>query len=325
MKTRWFVIGAGLIGGVGLALTWVSLRAELRAVVKERENFAQSDRALAKERTFFERRVVEVQGDLGERKRVMLATQSAADRARANVGPFVAKLKTEHAGRALVVRPPPPPAVTGGAAFFPELMSDPEYNALYAQRARHLLQITRAADFRKLGVPEETVSKAIALLADEQAATMDLQNLGGGALGKDFSKLWDQIHRETAEQLQALLGAPTYQRYLAQDESANVMQRMGADRLERRLSYSVEPLTPAQVTQLVAYETSLGDPRKVQQAEWERTREARKNGVIPVDEARLAFYHSVLTPTQMAAVEGLHRESEASLKRSLLPRPPEGK
>lgn len=325
MKSRLIIIVAGLLGSVVLAVTWVNLRAELRAAARAQEDLAQSERALLRERTSCERRVVAVQGDLVERKRVMLATQSAADRARANVGPFVAQLKAEHAGRAPVVRPPPPPAVTGGGAFFPELMSDPEYNALYAQRARHLLQVTHGADFRKLGVPEEKVAKAIALLADEQAATMDLQNLGGGALGKDFSELWEQIHRETGEQLQSLLGAETYRRYLEQDESVNVMHRMGADRLEQRLSYSSEPLTSGQVAQMVAYEASLGDPRKVQQAEWERTREARKNGVIPVDEARLAFYRSVLTPAQMAAVEELHGEAEASLKRSLLPREPEKK
>ncbi|WP_415910301.1 hypothetical protein [Oleiharenicola sp. Vm1] len=326
MKTRLMIIGCGLIAGLVLALTWVSLRAEMRALVSERENFAQSDRALVKEHASFQRRVVEVQGDLAERKRVMLATQSAADRARANIGSYVARLKAEHAGRAPVVRPPPPPTVTGGGAYFPELMSDPEYNALYAQSVRLSLKSYQGGALRKLGLPDDVMEKAIDLLAEEQASLMDLHNLAGSnplqpSNSKEIQQMRKQLAQETQAQLKTLLGEEGYARYKDETEGSAAQRQYATQPLERRLSYSEEPLSAEQKARLDAYEAAQDyGSRAFFQKQAQIYREARRTGTIPVDEARVAFYRSVLTPAQMAAVEELHREAEASLKRSLLPR-----
>lgn len=317
MKTRIVMTGIGVVAGLVLALAWMRLRTEARGLGSEREIFARSDRALEQEQAAFARRVVEMQLDVAERRRVVLATQSAADRARANVGGYVARLKTEHAGRAPIVRPPPPPATTGGGRFFPELMSDPEYNALYARSTRVWLDSFRGNALRGLGVPEDAVSKAVDLLAEEQASLVDLQSLHAG---KEFTKLWTQLHNETAAQLQSLLGADLYARYLDQTEGAAARRQYSTQALDRRLSYSAEPLTDGQKAQLQSYEESSGAPSPLQRAELERMREARKTGTILVDEAKLAFYRSVLTPRQMEAVEELHREAEASLQRRLLPK-----
>ncbi|MBI2511530.1 MAG: hypothetical protein HYV96_06090 [Opitutae bacterium] len=301
-----------------LALAWTRLRAEARALASERENFARSDRALEQEQAALVRREVDMQLDVAERKRVVLATQSAADRARANVGGYIARLKAEHAGRAPLVRLPPPPMTMGGGRIFPELMSDPEYNALYARRTRLWLESYRGGVLRGLGVSEEVVAKAVDLLAEEQTSLVDLQSLNAG---KDYTKLRTQLQNETAAQLQALLGEETYKRYVGETEPVRGDARYATTSLERRLSYSVEPLTDEQKAQLRAYEAAQDyGSKEFFQKQAQIIREARKTGTIPVDEARLAFYRSVLTPQQMEAVDELHREAEAGLKRSLLPK-----
>lgn len=138
--------------------------------------------------------------------------------------------------------------------------------------------------------------------------------------------MWDQLRRETGAQLQALLGDEAYARYQDETEGAGSQVRHATEALERRLSYSAEPLSAAQRAQLQAYEAAQDhSSRAFFEKQAQIYREARQTGTIPVDEAKAAFYRSVLTPGQVAAMEELHRESEAGLQRSLLPRSPEGK
>ncbi len=326
MKTRVVVIGVGVVVGVVLALVWTRLRAEERAMVDEREAFARSDRALEQAHAAFARRVVDMQLDVAERKRVVLATQSAADRARANVGGYIARLKAQHAGRAPIVRLPPPPMTTGGGRTFPELMSDPEYSALYAKSQRQWLSSYRGGTLRKLGVSEDLIAKAVDLLVEEQASSMDLHNLAGSSpmkpsTAKEIQQVRTQLHQETQAQLKALLGEETYQRYKDETEGTGQQVQYATQSLERRLSYSDEPLSTEQLALLQSYETTQNyGSREYFQKIAKLEREARQSGVIPVDEEKLAFYRSVLTPRQMAAVEELHREREAALKRQLLPK-----
>lgn len=323
MRTRLFIIAVGLLVAATLAVVLVRSRAAARAVAEERETLARSDRALGEQRTAFARRVVEVQGDLMDRKRAVLSTQSAADRARPHVGAWLARLKAEHAARPPVLRPPAPPQITGGGAFFPELMSDPEYNALYARSVRARLEMTRGRLLRELGVPEESIAKAIDVLADEEASLMDLQNLRRNGqvqpTATEYSKLIETLRSETNTQLQPILGETAYERYAAETNPVPASLRRGADRLARRLSYTAEPLTAAQQERLVSYDVERWQARPATRQEIQRMMDARKQGVVPVDEDRQAFLRSVLTPAQMAAVDELHRETEAGLKRTLLP------
>lgn len=326
MKARVIFIGGGLVLGFVLALVWVRGRAESRALAMEREALVRADALLVKERAAFERRAVETQSGIAERKRAVLATQSAADRARANVGHLVARLKAAHAGRSPKVRPPRPPVGAGGSSYFPELMSDPEYSGLYARSQRLWLNQYRGGTLRRLGLPEETVAKAIDVLVEGDVAVMDVHNIARSSPVRppagELATMEQQLRDETEAQLKALLGAETYQRYKEQTEGTiRDRARYATQPLERRLSYSEEPLTTEQLERLREFETSQsnGSPeyyRKVAQLD----RDARKTGVIPVDEAKLAFYRSVLTPRQMEAVEELHREREAALKRELLPK-----
>lgn len=208
--------------------------------------------------------------------------------------------------------------------FFPELMSDPEYNRLYARVQRTFMAQRFGGVLRGLGVKEESVEKAIDLLAEEQTSSMDLHNLtgtspGGGTSGA-VAQLRHQQMEETQKQLKALLGDDVYQRYKYETEGVGAQLKYATENLERRLYYSDEPLTAEQRARLQAYEAAQDyGSRQYFQKVAQIDREARKTGVIPVDEAKLAFYRSVLTPRQMEAVDELYREREAALKRDLLP------
>jgi hypothetical protein len=215
---------------------------------------------------------------------------------------------------------------TGGGRTFPELMSDPEYSALYAKHQRLWLNERSGGTLRKLGVPEELIAKAVALLVEEQASSMDLHNIAGSSPmqpsnAKEIQQMRTQLYEETQTQLKALLGEETYKHYKDETEGGGRQVQYATQSLERRLSYSDEPLLPEQLTHLQAYEATQGyGSREYFQKAAQLEREARKSGTLPVDEARLAFYRSVLTPRQMEAVEELHREREAGIKRSLLPK-----
>lgn len=155
---------------------------------------------------------------------------------------------------------------------------------------------------------------------------MDLHNLAGSnpllpSNAKEIQQMRTQLAQETQAQLKALLGEETYTRYKDETEGSGRQARFATTFLEQRLSYSDEPLTAEQLDRLQAYESAQGyGSREYFQKAAQLEREVRKQGVLPVDEAKVAFYRSVLTPRQMEAVEELHREREAALKRSLLPK-----
>lgn len=325
MRTKFFLLGLLVLVAAALVVALVRFKAETAALRAEGDALRSADAAQSSQRSALERRLVESQGAIVERKRAVLVSLSAADRARAAVGPLVERLKAAQAGRPTVPSLPPPPTAAGGGMFFPELMSDPEYSRLYARVQRNFIARRVGGVLRGLGVNEESIEKAVDLLAEEQTSSMDLHNLTGttpgGGMSGSVAQLRHQQVEETQKQLKALLGDEVYQRYKYETQGVGAQLKYATDNLERRLYYSEQPLTPEQRARLQSYEATQDyGSRQYFQKVAQVDREARKTGVIPVDEAKLAFYRSVLTPRQMEAVDELHREREAALKRELLPK-----
>lgn len=325
MRAKIFLLGLLVAVAAVLVVALARLKAETAALRMEGEALRSADTAQSAQWGALKRRLRESQGAIVERKRAVLVSLSAAERARETVGPLVERLKAAQAGRPPVSNLPPPPTAAGGGMFFPELMSDPEYNRLYARVQRSFVARHFGGVLRGLGVNEESIEKAVDLLAEAQASAMDLQNLTGTRPGEGTSGAVVQLRQkqedETQQQLKALLGDKIYRRYKEETEGVGSQGKYATESLERRLYYSEAPLTAEQRERLQAYEAAQGyGSREFFQKQNQASREARKTGVIPVDEAKRAFYRSVLTPRQMEAVEELHAEAEAGLKRSLLPK-----
>lgn len=317
------LFGLGVV--LALALVWARARAATQSLIAERGTLRRADAELVTRRAVWERRSIEIESSIAERKRTVLATQSAAERARVTVGPLVARLKAAHAGLK-PTRPPDPPTPAGGASYFPELMSDPEYSALYTKSTRAWMASCHGPKLRRLGLTEEVVARAVDLLTEEQVSLADVHNLAGSSPLRppsgEFNQMQQQIREETQVQLKALLGEDAYRRYKdANVPFSDTAAGFAVRSLERRLSYSEEPLSSEQIARLQTFEAArYASAREYFQQQRETDREARKMGAIPSDEAKLAFYRSVLTPRQMEAVDELHREREAALKRDLLPK-----
>jgi hypothetical protein len=323
-RFRIVLLSTGMVSGLILTLVWGRLKARAQVLSAECEALRAAGDALTRDEVAWRARASEVNSEIAARKTQVLASLSAGERARPRVGPLLMRMKAEHAHLGPANRLPPPPRSPSGGSLFPELMSDPEYNALFAKTSRSLFQ-DHARALRKLGVNEETVQKAVDLLTEEFVSAADLHNLTGSSPSRptsapEYTKLREQLERDTQTQLKQLLGDHLYLRFSNDTDPSKRALQIPTEALERRLSYSPEPLTTIQLEQLQSFEASRGDPRELQRADAQRMREARKTGVIPVDEAKVAFYRSVLTPRQMEAVEELHREREAALKRELLPK-----
>lgn len=325
MRAKPFLLVLFVLVAVVLGVAWLRLRTQTEALRAERRTLEAAHAARQLSRSALERRLVESQAMVAERKRSVLVTLSAAERARLTLGSLVQRLKAGQAGRTLVASLPPPPIAAGGGMFFPELMSDPEYNRLFARVQRRFTERRFGAVLRQLGVNEEAIGKAVDLLTEDQASAMDLHNLAGttpaSGMTGPFAHVRVQQREDTQKQLKALLGDENYNRYKYETEGAGAQLKHATENLERRLYYSDEPLSAEQQARLQSYEAAQDyGSREYFQKVAKFDREARKTGVIPVDAAKLAFYRSVLTPRQMEAVEELHREREAALKRELLPK-----
>lgn len=324
MRFRVILLSAGLLAGWGLALVWSRLNTQAQALRSQRDALRMAGEAMVRHEYVLRTRASELASEIAARKSHVLVALSAAERARPRVGALLSRMKAEHAHLEPAPRLPPPPRSPSGGSLFPELMSDPEYSALFAKTSRDLFR-DQARVLRSFGMREETVQKVVDILTEEFVSAIDLHNLNGSSPSSptsapEYTKLREQLERDTQTQLRALLGEDLYSRFLSETEPSKRALRIPTEALERRLSYSPEPLGTTQIEQLQSFEASRGDVRELQRAEAQRLREARKTGVIPVDEAKLAFYRSVLTPRQMEAVEELHREREAAFKRQLLPK-----
>lgn len=287
MHRRLIVLLVISLLGVVFATWWLCLRAASASAQVESAALARADAMYATDRAALDRRVVELSSSIAERRSAVLVTQTPAERARAFLGPTVARMKAAHAGRTPVKPPPPPPTAAGGGIYFPELMSDPEYSALYARAMHRSVGWRYGRALRQLGVAEVVVTKALDLLAEEEVSRMDLHNLAGtqpasGGLSNEYAETSARLRSETEAQVKALLGEEAYARYKERVEGKFDSLRFATQQLEQRLSYSDEPLMPEQVEKLRTFEAkldygSLGYFQK-QAAVF---RDARKTGVLP--------------------------------------------
>jgi hypothetical protein len=242
------------------------------------------------------------------------------------------QLKRKHALSAPASRKNPPPAGPDGF-FFPELAENAEYGRLQLAMIRNGLLWREKKSLQALGVAPETVEKALDLLAEAQMAVQDFNQLnksGGmkGYSGRTYQSL-TALREGFDQELRAVLGEEPFARYKEREDNASSSTNYLFNNLALRLSYSDSPLTNDRIEQLQALVTARSKTAETTQ----QSAQILPNGVVrrtstvsfnPYTYTRsdefLGKAQGVLNPEQIAALQQLRSEQEASQKRAKLPK-----
>ncbi|HYC70697.1 MAG TPA: hypothetical protein VEB66_05790 [Opitutaceae bacterium] len=230
------------------------------AQLAEARRLRRNEAALAQERDELLRRIAELQ------------KARRADPVRAEAGPGDAAA-AENPGDA------PVPATSGGEPGGPRMafraggpgarrafdaLNTPEAQQLMSIQQRAALDGRYAALFRQLRLSPAELEQFKQLLVEKGSAVMDVmgaaraQGLTGREARNEIRQLVESTQAEIDATIRSTLGEAAYTQY--KNYEATLPQRGVAEQLERRLSYTDAPLSPAQVEQVVQilHETSTG-------------------------------------------------------------------
>ena len=163
-----------------------------------------------------------------------------------------------------------------GFGDYAQMMDTPEMQQLMNLRDRGMLDSRYAELFKNLGLPPAQLQKFQQLLIDKQStfrdvlAAMRTQGLTPNRDNADQMRtLVQNANVEIDRQIQSTLGTAAYEQY--QNYELTQPQRATVERMQQRLSYSGEPMTPQQATSLVGIlsqntaptvaDAALGRPR----------------------------------------------------------------
>ncbi|HEY4246822.1 MAG TPA: hypothetical protein VGM64_08200 [Lacunisphaera sp.] len=211
-------------------------------------------------------------------------------------------------------------------ARFETVMANPDFQKLMAVQQKGALDGRYSGLFKQLQLSPADLEKFKNLLVEKQSAVMDVmaaartEGLSGRDNRDQIKQLVQDAQNEVDSNIKSTLGDAAYAQY--QNYEATQPQRAVVSQLEQRLSYSPEPLTDAQSQQLVQIlaETTptkentgrnggaggfatiaggMGGPN------------AMFSGSSITSEA-VARAQGILTTQQMAALQGLQQEQQAT-------------
>lgn len=165
-----------------------------------------------------------------------------------------------------------------GADDFSKMMDTPEMQQLMNLRDRGMLDSRYAELFKQLALPPDQLKKLQQLLVDKQSTVRDVlaamrsQGLTPNQENAErMRSLVQNANTELDRQIESALGTAAYAQY--QNYELTQPQRATVERMQQRLSYAGEPMTPQQATNLVgilsqnmppapvATDPALGRPR----------------------------------------------------------------
>ena len=208
------------------------------------------------------------------------------------------------------------PGLQRPVADFAVMMDSPEMQQLMSLRSRGALDSRYAALFKSLGLPADQLQKFQQLLLDKQSTMRDVLSAmrsQGLAPNREnagqMRTLVDNANAEIDSQIRTTLGDAAYAQY--QDYERTQPQRATVDRVQQRLSYSGEPLTAQQATQLVGILAQNAPAQTQTSAGALRRTITGVAGAAPLTTQALDQARAVLSPGQMTALQELQHEQEA--------------
>lgn len=321
MRTQSLMTVIGLGACVVLAWFIYDTRQQIDAVANERKHIEATVKEAAQQIADTQRDIATVAAQTSERRQLILATLPAAERMRNVVGPLLARIKEEHLRNPPPAPEPPPPFPPNGS-FFPELMGDPEYSQCVKEWYRLIWGERHRKRLTELGLTAEKIGRVVDLIAEKEMVQQDFRSLlGENASTVDAQRKQREARENVMREIEQTMGAEAFDRFLESVPHPNVRIGPGGTRtetveytrefpmpsatkrdqigqLERRLSYSNEPLTDGQATRIV--DATL-----------------RSGRYVPAYSDAMREF---LTPGQQFAIDELQAEQEASRRRSKLPK-----
>jgi len=318
-----------IVLSVSLAGVWLRAHAAQNALLQSITTARADLDAAAQWTTAEQNRSAALAGDLAEKQNALTQGPGALEAMRrASALVVINQLKLAHEKHPAAPRQKQPPMPQNGNAS--ELLSDPEYNQLYAQQEHRMTKLIQGPKLLKLGLSAEACEKAISILAEQAMALADYRQLAGSAgIKGDFAK---QQAEETDRQLQTLMGDETLQRWKSMNETNTIFipnatgsggrgyaveshealvaqaNSFLVPKLGIRLSYSDAPLQTKQADQLAELlannSTKPGD--RIYQ--------------IMFTDTFITKAEQVLSPVQVDALRQFQSEQQAIAKRNKLPK-----
>ena len=243
-----------------------------------------------------------------------------------------AKVAAFPAGVAAADTPEPPAEGRGrmgggpmrGVADFLGMMDTPEVQQLMALRSRGILDSRYAALFKNLNLPPGQLKKFQDLLLDKQSTVRDVisamrsQGLTPGPESADQMRtLVQNANAEIDSQIQSTLGDAAFAQYKAYENTQP--QRATVDRVQQRLSYSSQPLTDQQASQLVSLlaqnpPANPGGGNGNGGGGGGGLRQFFNGGggaTAPITDQAIQQAGSILSPAQVTALQDLQQEQQA--------------
>ena len=272
------------------------------------------------EKATLQKRIGELQRQIGELERNRSAKASASAAAG---GETPGRLAPQQIGEAKW------PGQRGrriDGARFENVMSSPDFQKLMAVQQKGALDGRYSGLFKQLQLSPADLEKFKNLLVEKQSAVMDVmaaartEGLSGRDNRDQIKQLVQDAQNEVDSTIKATLGDAAYAQY--QNYEATQPQRAVVSQLEQRLSYSPEPLTDAQSQQLVQI-LAESTPTKGNAG---RNSGAGGFAVVAggmggpnaifggssITSDAVAKAQGILTAQQMAALQGLQQEQQAS-------------
>ena len=208
----------------------------------------------------------------------------------------------------------PGPTFQRSPGEFAAMMESPEMQQLMALRARGQLDGRYADLFAKLRLSPEQLQRLQQLLVDKQNTARDVMaamRSQGLSTRRDNAEqtrsLIQDANAEIDAQIRTELGEAVFAQY--QEYERTQPQRALVNRVSQRLSYSGEPLNEQQAAGLVSLFAEIA-PAPVRTSRGPLPGSGFAGMAALTDEA-LARAATMLTPTQLTALQQLHQEQEA--------------
>ena len=242
----------------------------------------------------------------------------------------VAKEAAFPAGMPAADMPEPPAEGRGGrmggpmrgAADFFGMIDSPEVQQLMALRARGMLDSRYATLFKNLNLPPDQLKKFQDLLLEKQNTMQDVisamrsQGLTPSREnGDQIRTLVQNANAEIDSQIQSALGDAAFAQY--KDYESTQPQRATVDRVQQRLSYSSQPLTDQQATQLVsllAQNAPAATGNGGGGGGGGGLRQVFNGGggaTAPITDQAVQQASTILSPVQLTALQDMQKEQQA--------------
>jgi len=208
------------------------------------------------------------------------------------------------------------------------MMDSPEMQQLVSLQFRRMLDTRYAALFKNLKLSPDKLDEFQHLLEEKQntmrdvVAAMRSQGLTPGRDNADeMQTLVRNANAEIESQIRSTLGESAYAQYQTYETSQP--QRATVDRVQQRLSYSGQPLTDQQASQLLNLMIQASPPPAAETNNGSGGNSLRRvvsSGMgldsAPITPQVLAQASGVLSSTQLAALQEIQLEQEAQMQLS---------